>query len=93
MFGLTTVILVLSGLRDMSYIKFALYSAISSLLWVAVFGFIGYHCADMALSAFYSLENHKFKVIAGLSVFGLTVWYWKHRQNLNHCVEAIKQED
>ena len=90
-FGLTTVILVLSGLRDMSYVQFAIYSAISSLLWVAVFGVLGYYCADFVLSSFATFGEHKFKFIGGLIILGIVVYYWRHRRCLKDCVEAMEE--
>lgn len=93
LFGLTTVILVLSGLRDMGFVKFAVYSAISSLLWVAVFGVLGYYCADFVLDSFASVRDHKYKIIGGLSILGFIVWYWKHRQHLKHCMEIINDNE
>jgi len=89
MFGLTTVVLVLSGLRNMSYYKFAIYSAISSLIWVIVFGFAGYFCADLVLNAFETIGDYRLHFIGALIIIGLIVFYVKHRKHLKHCIEVI----
>lgn len=91
MFGLTTVILVLSGLRDISYFKFAVYSAFSSLIWVIVFGLAAYYCADVALSAFETIGDYKFHIIGSLIVIGIIVFYIKHKRNLQCCIEAMTE--
>ena len=91
MYGMTTVILVLSGIRGISYLKFAIYSAISSLMWVAAFGFAAYYCADALLSTFDKIGDFKQYIIGALIVLGLLVFYIRHRRHLKHCIEAISE--
>jgi len=88
-FGLTTAILILAGLREISYLKFAIFTAISSFLWVTFFGLLAYYCADIVLSAFETLANYKFHIIGVLILIGLYVFYAKHKKNLQNCVEVI----
>jgi len=92
MFGFTTVILVLSGLRNMGYLKFALYSAISSLMWVLVLGLGAYHCADQALNLLDTLSMYKYHVIIPLIVLGIIVFFVRQRISLTCCVQAITPE-
>jgi len=89
LFGLTTVILFLSGLKNIGYLKFAIFSAISSLMWVAVLGSAAYYYADTVLNAFEFLGMYKHHIIGVLIVVGIIVFYVRHRINLHCCVQAV----
>ena len=92
LYGVNTVILLLSGLRDMSYAKFALYSAIAALIWLSVFGGLAYFCADALLNSFSAIGEYKYYIIGGLIVLGLIVWYIRHQRQFKDCIEVIQEE-
>ena len=92
LFGVNTAILLLSGLRNMSYAKFALYSGIASLIWLLVFGSLAYFCAESLLNSFSAIGKYKFHIIAGLIVLGLFIWFVRHKRQLKDCLEVIQEE-
>lgn len=48
--GFTTVFLIISRIKNISYTRFAIHSGISVALWLLVLGGLSYHCADLVLS-------------------------------------------
>lgn len=89
-YGLSTVILLMSGLKQISYFRFGLHSAISIALWVGVIGGLGYFCAEAMMDNMNMIAEQKWKIIIGLIVVGLVVWFFKHRPNDNHCFKIKK---
>ncbi len=85
MFGVSTVIIMLSGLKeDISFSKFALHSAIGIGLWVSVLGGLGYFCADILIEKLHFLSEHSLEVIGVLSVIGLVYWFFVKRPKNQH---------
>lgn len=85
MYGFSTAILMLSGLKGVSYIRFGIHSAISTFLWVAIFGGLGFFCADLMLENLHFLSDHKLEVIAVLLVLGLAYWFFVKRPKDKYC--------
>jgi len=79
LYGMTTVILVMSGLSKISYLKFAIYNAVSTALWLALLSSLGYFCADFMMESFSFLSENKLYVLGSLVIVGLLVWFAKHR--------------
>jgi len=85
MYGFSTVIIMMSGLKEnISYPKFAFYSAIGIGLWITVLGGFGFFCADLMIEKLNFLSDHSLKIIAGLSFFGLAYWYFFKRPKDQH---------
>ena len=93
MFGLSTVILVLSGLGNINYFKFGLYSAISSILWVIFFGLSAYFCSEILLQSFEAIKDYKYYIIGTLIAIGFIVYDVRHRSHLMCCVEAMSEKE
>ncbi len=89
-YGMTTIIILMAGLRDMSYWRFGLHLAIAIGLWVAILGGFGYYCAEALIDNIKSLSDYKWHVIGSLGVIGLLVWYFKHRPQNKICLEPIE---
>ena len=83
-YGFSTAIIMLSSLKNMSYTKFALHSAIGIGLWVLVWGGLGYFCADVMIEQLNFLSEHSLEVIAALSIIGLLYWFFVKRPREAH---------
>ena len=86
MYGMSTVILLMAGLKDMSYLRFGIHSAISVALWVTIVGGIGYFCAESMINGIHNLSAYKWHIIGSMVIIGLGVWYFKHRPHDKFCL-------
>lgn len=89
LYGMTTVIILMAGLRDISYLRFGIHTAIAIALWVAVLGGFGFLCAEAMIDNINALSENKWYVIGALVLIGLSVWYFKHRRNDKECLRVI----
>lgn len=89
LYGMTTVIVLLSGLRDISYIRFGVHTAIAIALWVTVIGGIGYFYAEAMMENMNTLSEYKWYVIGTLVSLGLSVWFFKRRPFDKECLTLI----
>ena len=86
MYGFSTVIIMMSGLKEnISYAKFALYSAIGIGLWISLVGGLGYFCASVMIENLSFMSDHSFEVIGILSIIGLAYWFFVKRPHALHC--------
>ncbi len=90
LFGTTTVILVLAGIKKISYARFALHTGISVALWVGVLGGAAYHCSELLLRNFEFLSDHKLVIIGALSLLAASYWYFVKRPRVKYCTEPIE---
>lgn len=90
MYGFSTAVLLLSGLRDTSFPRFAFHSAISVGLWVTVVGTIGFFCAELMLEKMNFISEHKIEVIGALAGLGLLYWVFVKRPWERHCFVPIE---
>lgn len=90
MYGMGTVILLMAGLKDMSYLRFGIHSAISIGIWVIVVGGFGYFCAEYMLAGINNLSSYKWYIIGSMVVIGLLVWFFKHRPHDKYCLTPVK---
>lgn len=90
LFGMTTIILVLAGLKNMSYLKFAAASAIATLLWLSIFGGLGYFCAEAMIDTLHNISDYKWYLISSLAVLVIVVWFFKYRPFNRHCLDVIE---
>lgn len=90
MYGFSTVILMMSGLKNISYTRFAIHSAISIALWVTILGGLGFFCADVMLDNLNFISDHKLEVIGVLAVIGLAYWFFVKRPHDNYCYIPMK---
>ncbi len=89
MYGMTTIIILMAGLRNVSYLRFGIHAAIAIGIWVAVIGGIGYFCAEIMVENIHALADKKWYIIGALTIVGLMVWFFKHRPHNNHCLKPI----
>lgn len=89
MYGMATIILLMAGLRNMSYLRFGIHIGIAIALWVTVIGGIGYFCAEAMMENINTLSENKWYIIGALVIIGLLVWFYKHRPHNDHCLKTI----
>jgi membrane protein DedA with SNARE-associated domain len=86
MYGFSTVIIMLSGLKDdISYPRFALHSAIGIGLWIGIIGGFGYFCADAMIEKLNFISEYSLQVIGVLALTGLAYWFFIKRPKDKHC--------
>lgn len=88
MFGFSTLLILLIALqKDISYKRFALFSAVAIGLWIVVWGTFGYYCASVILQNLEVVKGNALYVIGGLIGLGLLYWLFvkrpRERQILN----------
>lgn len=89
MYGFSTVVIMLSGLKEnISYSKFALYSAISIGIWIIIIGGFGYFCANMMIEQLNLLGEYAPQVIGVLTIIGLGYWFFVKRPEEEHCFKS-----
>ena len=93
MYGFGTPILMLSGLKNIPYVRFAFHSAISVLIWVALIGGLGYFCAEILIKNLNFLKENSLEVIGVLAVAGLLYWFFFKRPNDKYCFKPIKKNE
>ena len=84
MYGMTTVIILLAGLRQISYLRFGIHAAIAVALWVAVVGGFGYFCAEAMMENINKISEYKWYIIGAMILIGLIVWLFKHYHHDKH---------
>lgn len=86
LYGMTTVIVLMSGLRNISYLRFGIHTAIAIGLWVIVIGGFGYFCGEAMINNINALSENKWMVIGPLVLVGILVWFFKHRPIDKECL-------
>jgi len=86
MYGMGTIIILMSGIKNISYLRFGIHSAISIALWIIVFGGFGWFCAEAMLSGINNLTDYKWYILGTLIVIGIVVWYYRHRPHDKYCL-------
>lgn len=91
MYGFSTVIIMLSGLKDnISYSRFAFHSAISIGIWILLLGGFGYFCANMMIDQLNLIGDYAPQFISVLTVIGLGYWFFVKRTEDKHCFKPEK---
>ena len=89
-YGMSTVIILMAGLKKISYLRFGIHAAIAIALWVAVIGGLGYFCADLMIDKINQLTDKKWYIIGALIVIGIAVWFFKHRPVNKLCLVPVE---
>ncbi|MEM8906598.1 MAG: DedA family protein [Bacteroidota bacterium] len=71
LFGFRIVVPIMIGLTDYSWTRFLLITIFGGIIWVILFGFLGYHCADQILKQLHFIQEHIWLFIIGLAVIGI----------------------
>ena len=90
MFGLTTVIIVLAGIKNMSYLKFGIYNIIATLLWLFIFGGLGFFCAEQMIENMNLISDKKWYIIGGLASISILVWIFKKKPHNDQFLKPLK---
>lgn len=83
LFGFRIVVPIMIGLTDYSILRFALLSTVGGIIWVILFGFLGYHCADQILNNINFIHENIWVFLFGLVIVGITYRTYTKRQVLS----------
>lgn len=84
--GFTTVFLIISGIKNISYTRFAIHSGISVALWVLVLGGLSYHCADLVISNLEWVSANLTTIILVLAGIAFASWLFIKRPYRKYCL-------
>ena len=87
-FGMTTIILILTGLRNVSYVKFAIYSGISVAIWTSLLAGMAYYCADSLLANFAWFSENVTRALLILSAVAFLIWFCIKRPYKKACLDC-----
>lgn len=90
MFGMSTLVVLLSGIKDISYFRFGIHAGIAIFLWLVLFGGIGFFCAELMIETIESISAYKWHFISSMVLVGLSVWFFRHRRINKHCFEVVE---
>lgn len=76
LYGFVTVIVLMAGVSNISFKKFALLSAFSNAFWVSLLGGLGYLSAEAMISHLEVLSKYKGYILGGIVFIGLIYWLW-----------------
>ena len=93
LFGFTTVLLIMAGLKNISYARFALHSAISVGLWTVVLGGLGYFYANAMVRNIQFVSMHSLEVIGVLALIAAGYWFFVKRPYRKECLECVKEKE
>ena len=86
MYGFSTVVIMLSGLKDnISYSRFAFHSAISIGIWIMILGGFGYFCAEIMIEQLNLIGEYAPQFISVLAIIGFGYWFFVKRPKEKHC--------
>ena len=86
LYGMSTIIILMAGLRKISYMRFAIHCGIAIALWVAVVGGLGYFCAEVMMDNINTMADNKWYILGTMLVIGFIAWFVKHRPELRYCL-------
>lgn len=82
LYGLTSVIVILIGISNISVKRFAIFSFISNIIWVSFYGSLSYFCAELLTENLKWVNEHKGFMIIGIALIGLGHWFFVKRKML-----------
>ena len=86
-FGLTTVILITAGIKKVPAWRFIIHSGIAVILWVLVFGGLGFFCAESMISNIKMFSNYKLEILGLLIATIILYWLLVKRPYRRYCME------
>jgi len=90
-YSFSTVIVILSGLKNVSFLRFTIHSLISVALWTAILGMLGYYCAEFVIEKLNFISDNKFIIISVLAVAGIAYWFFFKRHHDKECFLENKE--
>jgi len=91
-FGMTTVILIMAGLKGISYTRFAFHSAISVAMWVGILGGFGYFYGEQMITNIEFVANYKLQILGSLTTIAFLYWLTIKRPYMQYCLTCAKGE-
>ena len=88
-----SVIVILSGVKNVSFVRFAIPIALSVRIWVALIGSFGYFCAEFMIEKLNLISENKFVIIGSLAVLGLAYWFFFKRPHDKDCYVEKKDNE
>ena len=67
-YGFKIVILLVAGISNIAWSKVAFWTAISTLLWITAFGWLGYYCGNEVIDQFHAIGDYKWHAIGSVLV-------------------------
>ena len=92
-FGASTIILIIAGIRNVSYTKFAIHSAIAITLWIIVLGGLGYLFGEVVIMFIKNISYYAKYIILGLGLIALIRWFFFKRKTDKYCMECHHPEE
>ena len=92
-YSFNSVIIILAGLKNVSFARFAFHSFVSVSLWVALIGGFGYFFADFMVEKLTFVSDNKFIIIGSLAVIGFAYWFFFKRSHDKDCYVEKKSTD
>ena len=83
-YGMGTTTILLAGVSGISTKKFGILSAVSCLIWIAVYGSLGFYCAEVMMKNLEWMSSHTGYIIGGMVVIGFSFWFFVKRKELKH---------
>ncbi|MEM9823985.1 MAG: VTT domain-containing protein, partial [Bacteroidota bacterium] len=83
LFGFRIVVPIMIGLTDYSLARFVFLSIVGGIVWVCLFGFLGYHCADQILRNLSFIQENIWAFLLLLTIFGIARHWYKRRKDLS----------
>ena len=81
-YGMGTTTVMLAGISGVSAKKFGILSAVSCLIWITVYGSLGFFCAEVMMENLAWMSSHSEYIISGLALIGLLIWFFVKRKEL-----------
>jgi len=86
--GMTTIILLMAGVKGISVIRFAIHSALIVSLWVALLSGFGYYFAETMIMKFDQISMHKLEIVISLFLVAFLYWIFIKRPYQKACIEC-----
>lgn len=91
-FGMTTIILILTGLRKVSYLKFAIYSGISVAIWTSLLASLAFYCAESLLKNIKWISSNILPTMIILFGISFLIWFFVKRPYRKACLDCPELE-
>lgn len=92
-YSFNSVIIILAGLKNISFTRFILHSLISVTIWVGIIGGFGYFFADFMVEKLTLVSDNKFIIIGVLALLGFSYWFFFKRPHDKDCYLVNKKAE
>lgn len=88
LFGMTTILLIITGLRDISYTKFAILSGISVAIWTGVIATLSFMFSESIISNLTWVTANIQYFLIGLAILAFLIWFFVKKPYRKNCFEC-----